>query len=167
MKPKEFNWNPRFQHRGIKPEDAHKAFEEIRSEAGSLTPRAVVDAAKPKEHPLHPAFEWRDKVAADKYRQGQARTMVASLEVVYEQGPKEPTRYLTLETRGEKNTGDTKYTETHILLQDRDSRNDLLLNALRELQAFRKKYALLSELAGLIPVLDQQIEDLRSAVGED
>ena len=51
-------------------EQAHEAFEEIRQRDGKLTPAAVVDSARPEESVLHEDFEWRDDVAAEKYRQG-------------------------------------------------------------------------------------------------
>ena len=61
-------------------EQAHEAFEEIRRRDGKLTPAAVVDSARPEESVLHEDFEWRDDVAAEKYRQGQARQMVGAVE---------------------------------------------------------------------------------------
>ena len=63
-------------------EQAHEAFEEIRRRDGKLTPAAVVDSARPEESVLHEDFEWRDDVAAEKYRQGQARQMVGAVRII-------------------------------------------------------------------------------------
>jgi quinol monooxygenase YgiN len=68
-------------------EQAHEAFEEIRRRDGKLTPAAVVDSARPEESVLHEDFEWRDDVAAEKYRQGQARQMVGAVRIIREERP--------------------------------------------------------------------------------
>lgn len=49
---------------------------------GRLTPRVVVDAARPDESPLHPCFEWDDLRAAELYREDQARHVINSVRVV-------------------------------------------------------------------------------------
>lgn len=41
-----------------------------------LTPDLVIKEATDKKHPLHPAFEWDDKVAAHKHRLEQARKVI-------------------------------------------------------------------------------------------
>lgn len=51
----------------------------IRSEHGALTPSAVVDAARPADHPLHPRFEWDDTVAGESWRRQQARLLIATV----------------------------------------------------------------------------------------
>jgi len=54
-------------------EQAHEAFETIRKRDGKLTAPAVVDEARPEESVLHEDFEWRDDIAAEKYRQRRGR----------------------------------------------------------------------------------------------
>lgn len=43
---------------------------------GRLTPAAVVEASKPKNHVLHRFFTWNDSEAAAKYRNFQARGLI-------------------------------------------------------------------------------------------
>src|SRR5262245_40933442 len=70
-----------------------KELEKIRRRGGGrLTPRMVVEAAKAKAHPLHDEFEWDDSVAAQKYREDQARELI---------------RYVTIEVVTESRTFDT------------------------------------------------------------
>ena len=57
---------------------------------GTLTPKAVVDASRRSSAPLHDYFEWRDDVAAEKYREVQAKEIIRSVELVIEGS--EPTR---------------------------------------------------------------------------
>lgn len=55
----------------------------IYDERGELTPRAVVESATPRNHPLHGFFEWDNKVAGEKYRLHQAEEMIRSVRVTY------------------------------------------------------------------------------------
>ena len=58
----------------------------IYEQNGTLTPNLVVEAAKPKNHPLHDRFEWDDKVAGHQFRLVQAAKMIRSVKVVYREG---------------------------------------------------------------------------------
>lgn len=51
---------------------------------GELTATLVVDEARPKTAPLHPFFEWDDKVAAAEHRLEQARAMIRRVTFVVE-----------------------------------------------------------------------------------
>jgi len=48
---------------------------------GTLTPASVVDAARSEESPLHQYFEWDDSIAAEAYRQDQARELIRRIRV--------------------------------------------------------------------------------------
>lgn len=47
-----------------------------------LTPENVVKSARDPNSPMHPLFEWDNKVAATKYRLSQARTLITDFYVV-------------------------------------------------------------------------------------
>jgi hypothetical protein len=50
---------------------------QIREENGGiLTAAAIISAAAAQDHPLHGRFEWRDDIAARRYRLQQARHLV-------------------------------------------------------------------------------------------
>lgn len=51
---------------------------------GSLTPASVVDESREPTAFLHSAFEWDDAVAAEGYRENQARQIVRSVVLVAE-----------------------------------------------------------------------------------
>jgi len=74
----------RFDDSAISPEVAGKELERIHSEHGTLRAQIVVDEARPKEAPLHPAFEWDDSVAAEYYRREQARSLIKTVQIVRE-----------------------------------------------------------------------------------
>jgi len=48
---------------------------------GRLEPKQVIEAARDPASPLHSYFEWDDRVAAERYRENQARTLIRSVTV--------------------------------------------------------------------------------------
>jgi hypothetical protein len=69
------------QHR-ITPEIAGTELGRIYEKNGALRPADVVNEARPNDAPLHPAFEWDNNVAGEKWRQEQARNMIRTVVVV-------------------------------------------------------------------------------------
>lgn len=53
------------------------------SQQGGVTARDVVDAARSVNSPLHPYFEWNDKIAADEFRLWRARDMMGSIKIKF------------------------------------------------------------------------------------
>lgn len=68
--------------KGVKADAAAAELERIYATHRELKPSVIVDESRPKEAPLHPAFEWRDKVAAEEYRLWQARQIVRCVHVI-------------------------------------------------------------------------------------
>lgn len=67
---------------GVPASVAGAELDRLRAEGGGkLTSSAVVDAARPDDAPLHPAFEWDDAAAAERYRQHQASTLIRAVVV--------------------------------------------------------------------------------------
>ena len=67
---------------GIDAQTAGSELDRIRRRDGTIKPAVVVDEARPKEAPLHPAFEWRDPVAAEQWREHQASKLIKVVRVV-------------------------------------------------------------------------------------
>ena len=119
-------------------------------ESGSLTPRALVDASRAEDAPLHGAFEWDDEAAAERYREAQAGYIIRSVEVVVE-GTSEPVRAFVSVT--ESRHAAPYASIEHVMVRS-DSRAILLDRARTELEAFRRKYRQLSELAEVFAAID-------------
>ena len=106
MTDKQYEWRG-YSPKGVSAEAAGETLERIASRDGAITPQAVVDEATPKKSPIHPAFEWRNDVAANEHRKWQARNLIRSVRVVEQdvQGEKQTTpayihvRPQTAETR--------------------------------------------------------------------
>ena len=67
---------------GVDAQTAGSELDRIRRRDGTIKPAVVVDEARPEEAPLHPAFEWRDPVAAEQWREHQATTLIKVVRVV-------------------------------------------------------------------------------------
>lgn len=65
----------------------------IYEEHGTLTPRMVVDAARPKDHPLHSRFEWDNRAAGERWREYQASELIRSVKVAYVEGEPSSVRH--------------------------------------------------------------------------
>jgi DNA-directed RNA polymerase subunit H (RpoH/RPB5) len=74
---------------GIDAQTAGSELDRIRRRDGTIKPAAVVDEARPEDAPLHPAFEWRDPVAAEQWREHQASTLIKVVRVVPSAQPEE------------------------------------------------------------------------------
>jgi len=55
---------------------------EIYARDGEVKASVLVDEARPEESPAHPAFEWRDDVAAEEYRLIQGRQLIKRVTVI-------------------------------------------------------------------------------------
>ena len=70
-----------FNYKEVTPEVVGQELKRIHEEEGTLRPQAVVNAARPEEAPLHPAFEWNDLVAGEQYRNIQARSLIKTVQI--------------------------------------------------------------------------------------
>jgi hypothetical protein len=120
--------------------------------AGKLDPDMVVHYAKSSNHPLHPLFEWDDNVAAQAYRVDQARQVIRSIEVVVDEAPRaKPTRAFVSVVQDRSR----HYTSVQVAMSDEQLRGQVVAQALVELEAWRKRYAELMELANVFAAIDQ------------
>lgn len=59
--------------------------ESIYRQHETLSPKLVVDAARPVDHPLHNRFQWDDNKAGERYRLIQAAQLIRSVRVVFKE----------------------------------------------------------------------------------
>lgn len=137
---------------GLIPVDAQVAGEELQRiyhEKGVLNPVDIVDESRDSAAPLHPCFEWDDVTAAEKYRQTQAQMIVQSIVTVHETPNREP-----VETRAFVSVRQ-EYKPIEVVTSSEEQMQELLKTALAELMAFRRKYSILSELAGVMRAIEE------------
>ena len=118
------------------------------SEEGRLTAAELLEENRPEDAPLHGAFEWDDGVAAESWREHQARHIINSIVVVPERTP--PVRgFFKLEST------ERTYHPIESIVSRVNTRQKLLDNALRELAAVQSKYKTLTELDRVWAALDE------------
>lgn len=116
---------------------------------GLLRPEDVVEFAKDEETALHSRFQWDDDKAAQEYRLWQAREIIR-VSVILLPNTSEPVRaFVSLKADRSKDAGG--YRTIQNVMTDTEMREQLLEQALDDLEYFTRKYQQLKELA---PVFD-------------
>jgi hypothetical protein len=148
---------------------AYKVIEQNRKEnGGNIDLDRLVEHSKPKDAPLHNAFDWNDKEIGHKWRRQQARYIVRNIEVVDDKLPTPYRAYEsvtvdTIEPESKQQSNPRHvYRSTAEIMRSESGRAQLLQNAIRDIYAFKKKYAMLSELSILIQTMDGTLDDLAS-----
>lgn len=119
---------------------------------GRLERNLVLEAARNPLNPLHPEFEWDDRKAAEAHRMDRAGYLIRSIEVVVtEPVEAKPVRAFVSVTRDD----DRSYTSVSHALADPALRQQVLMAALRELEAWRERYAELVELAQVFAAIEE------------
>lgn len=138
---------------------AEKVYTEI-TELGSknkdetVTLQAIVDKARDEKSELHKCFEWNDTIAAEKYRQQQARVIMINLVKVQEF---DDNKERVIRTHVNIQRGTHEYKPIEYVVKHKDEYTMLLERAKKELIAFKNKYSQLSELTELMKILEEYI----------
>jgi hypothetical protein len=138
------------------------------SREGILKPSNVVEAAKPEESPLHDWYTWDDRSAATAHRLWQARTMLNSIVTIIDiDGRHEETRAFhvvtIIDADGDEEQG---YASLPTILRDDAMRQQVVDNALRELETWQERYAQYSELFGAARLVNQGIREGRKIAAD-
>ena len=147
-----YKW--KFQPRGnVSAQMAGECIEGIaKRNKGAITAKKVLAEARPKRSPLHPLFEWDDTVAAERYRETQAQTILVQLVVIHK-GAKseEPLRVRAFVSVEEKES--IHYTPFERAMSRPQLRQQLILQALSEIKVWREKYKELEELSAIFEAI--------------
>ena len=135
-------------HITVSAQKAGEMCEKLAAE-NRLTADNLLEANRPPDAPLHSAFEWDDQKAAEEYRRGQARHIIACICVVTENKREEVRAFYNLERN------EPTYTSLKVILESPDMMDNLYKTALSELAAFQKKYATVKALEPVFNAIDQ------------
>jgi hypothetical protein len=127
---------------------------------GEITPNDLVADAEHDNSPLHGFFEWDQGKAAHEHRLDQARRLIRSVVAIYVTDNQPAVRMHAYTHVREGET--SHYRETSHALSQKKTRELVLLQAWRELRAWRDRYRHLEAFAKLIPVIEE-ILDKRSS----
>lgn len=125
----------------------------IEDRDGVLKPEAVVEFARNKKSALHTQFNWDNNDAAQKYRLWQARQLIRIKVVTIKTENDEVVTNAFVHFDSDANQ-EGGYRHIVKVLNDDLLKEQMLNNALRELQTFKKKYAELRSLSQLQEVFE-------------
>lgn len=132
-----------------------REIERIEARDGVITADAVLESATPSSSPLHEYFEWNNGTAAKNYRLWQARMLIRSVSVVYEEDGKGKYNRgfvnLSVTTNGTTERG---YIGIARAMNDAELREQLLEQARQEAVDWRNRYRNLTELANVFTAID-------------
>ena len=125
---------------------------------GIISPHAVVEAARSPSSPLHAHFQWNNDKAAEEYRLWQARQLVAV--VIFQRAPNDTQRTFTSVVIEKKTPeGESQlvraYVDTERALDDPDLRQQILEQAINEVERWASKYRRFTELKDIVRAVDK------------
>lgn len=134
---------------GIYNANAEKVYEEITSIGDKFTPEDILNKAiLLPESELHKCFEWDDTKAARKYRLNQAGDIIRML-VVNTTDIKPDAKPNLIRAIVTVENAPQQYESMAITVANVDRYSELLTRAKKELETFKNKYSILSELQPL------------------
>ena len=133
-----------------------KIFEDLENTVG-LTAENVVEVSRDESSPIHNEFEWDNDVAAESWRKRQAQNMIGNLSIVLTETEVDSD---VKSVRAFYATELHQYESIQAIFSDNEKKDDLLQKAIRELQAFKKKYALLSKLSVVFDAIDNVTKEV-------
>lgn len=161
----EYKWAAgcRIAAKTLAPQVAGDALDKLQEgNGGRLTPRVVVDAARPIDAALHPVFEWDDLRAAELFREDQARHVISSIRVVQPRtdpkaAPQMLHAYVSLieDLDGEKTRA---YVPMTRVVNDPDLLQRALEQAGAELRALEDRYREFDAIARAVRAAREQVE---------
>lgn len=135
---------------------AGEVCEALENSTVGLSPKSLLEASRNVNAPLHGEFEWDDGVAAEAYRETQARDIIRNIYVVKVDRPEEEPRIRAF-VNGKSETRPGSYHNICAAVQDVDIKAQLLAAAKRECVSFVAKYRSIEELCGVIHEMEDFI----------
>ena len=142
---------------GISTQEIIDELERIRAQhSGRLNTADVVDAARPEDAILHPAFEWDDRIAGELYRRTCARHLIANIRVQKE-GNREPVRmYVNIKMEDSAR----HYIPSEEAMADPDLRAQVLAGLRRSLNYYAAELRKMEGLAHVLAHVESLMHDL-------
>lgn len=141
----------------VSAQTAGEELERIEKLKGTLNTKDIVEESRPDEAVLNKCFEWDDLVAAEKYRQTQAQKIIHNLVIVkVKESDIEPTRaFVSVKPVEELTENKNTYINISKAIETPFYQNQLLVQAFKDLLAFKTKYKQLQELSKVFEAIDK------------
>jgi hypothetical protein len=142
-----------------------RIYDLVEERNGTITPGDVLTDAESERSPLHDFFEWDDTQAAERWRTNQARYLLRSIHVVLTngQGEEEQTRftYNIMNMPEDNGEGQRVYCTIQRVLTDAEIREQVVGQAMRQLQSWRSLYQQYSEFSQVFSAIAEIQQSLR------
>lgn len=145
-------------------QESGELFKQLSETKDGLTAETLLEANKPETAPLHNDYEWNDEKAAHDWRLHQSRHFINSIAInIAEEGETEiVVRAFHITTE------ESKYEPITAIIKEESKYNKLLQTALAELEAFKRKYSTLIELATVFEEIGKVVEhEKKKAIGNN
>jgi hypothetical protein len=156
-----YQWKHGAHGAGLDAQRVGDRLEKIRRKnGGELKPDSIVDDARPANAMLHPVFEWDDGKAADKYRLDQARCLIRSVVVTFDDVPDAPQgvrAFVHVQSPGAEGKS---YTHIGVAIADPDMRKQLLGQAVAELTGWQRRWKDYNEMGVVFDAIKQMKAEL-------
>jgi hypothetical protein len=134
---------------------------------GLRSPADIVEASRPVKAPTHEVFEWDDAEAADQYRLQQARQLVNHIMVIRQtdDGPVVTRAYHSVVAKADPDDerATRGYVSEAIVWREPKLRDQVVRDALRELQSWRDRYQHYAALAAEVALVEQALKGKKAA----
>lgn len=140
--------------KGITADLVGREVEAEQREHGVCSPRALVERERPEQAPLHECFEWNDARAAEEYRVDQARALVRSLVIIRGETSAPAYVHVTI-TDADDDEEREGYIDVLSAMRNPRQRQQVLMEALEQLNGMRQRYADFQELAPVWRAVDE------------
>jgi hypothetical protein len=129
----------------IDAEKAGKELERIEKKHNGMNAKKVVDESRDEKAILHKCFEWNNEKAAEGYREVQAKEIIRHLIVVeiVEDKNKQKEEVETrafVSVKSDEMNRKKKYVSLGNAMSDEYYKQQLIMQAISELQSFKQKY---------------------------
>jgi hypothetical protein len=152
------------QAMAVPAQTAGEEIERIEKKEGIVSPQKIVEYSTPEDAPMHRVFEWDDEVAGGKFRVVQARQLLRQLVCVYTEEKKEPAHYTRAFVNVVVNQGENRgYVSIYTAIKIPNLMNQVVRNAMVELQNFTRKYREVQALSRIVSIIDDEIHELNKS----
>ena len=126
---------------------------------GLVKAEDLVAIARDPNSPLHDTFEWDDDVAAQKYREVQARTLIKIVTVELANGNTVP-NYVNVKMETPEGKTQRGYVPLSFAMKHESLREQILKEAIKEIRLWETRYKDYSSLSGVVN--ENKVEELES-----
>lgn len=129
-----------------KAQIAGKELARIQKQHGCVAPATVVNESRPKVAPLHNEFTWDNSVAAEKWRENEARSIIRSVRIVTPEIPhaEQPVirAFLNVQATDEESGFQGQaYLSYGKVVSNEDYKKQVLNTAMNELRTWQRRYS--------------------------